>query len=431
MLTANLRLWRTKDSAIFASLVIDFKKHTLDNGLRVILHRDTSSPLVAVNVLYDVGARDEDPEKTGFAHLFEHLMFEGSINVSDFDDQLQKAGGESNAFTNNDITNYYEILPAVNLETALWLESDRMLDIGITQEKLDIQKNVVIEEFKEGYLNQPYGDVWHTLSAMAFTRHPYRWPTIGLKPEHIASASLDDVKNFYHRFYQPSNAILCLSGGIDLDHSLRLVQKWFDDIPPHPIHRIERPAEPQQTELRRKVIESEVPQDAVYFAFHIPHRLHPDYIPADLLTDVLSNSDSSRLERKLVKEDEILSEAEAYVLGSHDPGLLIVEGKLNEGVSIEFAEDAVWEILQDLASEPISDGEMTRIRNKAATQKEFSEVNIFHRALNLSIYELLGNAEEINNEIDKYLSVQSADLMRVARSIFRKENCSILHYLKR
>lgn len=412
------------------SPVVEYKKYTLDNGLRVILHRDPSTPMVAVNVLYDVGARDEDPEKTGFAHLFEHLMFEGSINVPDFDNQLQMAGGDSNAFTNNDVTNYYEILPAVNLETALWLESDRMLDIGITQEKLDIQKNVVIEEFKEGYLNQPYGDSWHAISALAYKKHPYRWPTIGLTTEHVAAASLEDVRSFYDRFYQPSNAILCIAGGIDLEETKALVEKWFGPIPAKPINRPERPVEPQQVELRRQDIHADVPQDAIYMTFHVPDRLHPDYIVSDLISDILSNSDSSRLERQLVKEREILSEVEAFVLGSHDPGLFLIEGRLNEGISLERAEEEIWAVLNGMKAKAIEKDELERIRNKAATQKEFSEVNIFHRALNLSIYELLGNAEEINREIDKYLSVSAPDIMRVSQSVFREENCSILHYHK-
>lgn len=410
--------------------VVEYKKYTLDNGLRVILHRDPSTPMVAVNVLYDVGARDEDLEKTGFAHLFEHLMFEGSVSVPDFDNQLQMAGGDSNAFTNNDTTNYYEILPAVNLETALWLESDRMLDIGITQEKLDIQKNVVIEEFKEGYLNQPYGDSWHAISSLAYKKHPYRWPTIGMKTDHVAAASLDDVRSFYDRFYQPSNAILCIAGGIDFDETKRLVEKWFGPIPSKPIDRPERPIEPEQVELRRQDIHADVPQDAIYMVFHVPDRLHPDYITSDLITDILSNSDSSRLERQLVREKEILSEVEAFVLGSHDPGLLLIEGRLNDDISLEQAEKEIWQVLNKLKEKPVEKEELERIRNKAATQKEFSEVNIFHRALNLSIYELLGNAEEINREIEKYLSVEATDIMRVSRSIFREENCSILHYHK-
>lgn len=394
------------------------------------MHRDPSTPLVAVNVLYDVGARDEDKEKTGFAHLFEHLMFEGSVNIKDFDSQLQTAGGESNAFTNNDITCYFETLPAINLDTALWLESDRMLDIGITQEKLDIQKRVVIEEFKEGYLNQPYGDSWHLISALSFKEHPYQWPTIGLVPKHIEDATLEDVQSFYKEHYQPSNAILCIAGGIEIEETKKKVEKWFGEIPFFPKPKRSVKEEPKQTEKRVQTVERDVPQDALYMAFHIPGRRDYDYIVSDLLTDILSNSDSSRLERKLVKEKSIFSELDAFVLGSYDPGLLIIEGKLHEGVSTEQGEQEVWSILNDLKTGTVSKEELERIRNKAATQKEFSEVNIFHRSLNLSVYELLSNAEDINDEIEKYLSVSSEDLKRVANTIFDENNSNVLHYKK-
>ena len=411
--------------------MVPFERFALENGLRLLVHEDRNTPMVAVNLLYNVGARDESPDKTGFAHLFEHLMFGGSANVPDFDEPMQMAGGENNAFTNNDITNFYNILPAGNLETALWLESDRMLSLRFDEKVLDVQRKVVLEEFKETCLNEPYGDVWHHLTDMAYKVHPYRWPTIGKLPRHVEEATLDDVRAFYQRFYCPNNAILTVSGNVHARHVLSLAKKWFGDIPAGKVPRRRLPKEPPQKKFERRVNEANVPLDALYIAFHCPARTEPGYYAADLLSDILSHGDSSRLYRRLVRERKLFTSIDAYITGSIDPGLLIIEGSPAEDVDIETANQAVWEVLTALREETVPERELQKIKNKMESTLAFSELNILNKAINLAFFELLGDADLINREAELYSRISPRDIQAMARNMFTEENCSTLFYKAR
>ncbi|MCB0549051.1 MAG: insulinase family protein [Phaeodactylibacter sp.] len=411
--------------------MIRFERFELANGLKVLVHEDDSTPMAAVNVLYNVGARDESPDKTGFAHLFEHLMFGGSANIPDFDTPIQMAGGENNAFTNNDITNFYDILPAENLEVALWLESDRMMSLNFDERVLEVQRKVVVEEFKETCLNEPYGDVWHHIADMAFKVHPYRWPTIGKVPKHVEDATLDDVRQFFYRYYRPNNAILAIAGNIKTEEVKALVEKWFGDIPAGQAMERKLPQEPPQKRLERRINEANVPVDAIYLAFHMPARSHPDYYVADLISDVLSNGSSSRLYRRLLKEQELFSSIDCYVSGSIDPGLFIIEGKPAHGVSLDEASAVIWKELRELKDGPIPEEELQKLKNKMESTLVFSELNVLNKAMNLSFFELLGDAELINSEADFYQKVTTADLHRVANEILTEENCSELYYKAR
>jgi predicted Zn-dependent peptidase len=409
--------------------VIQFIRFQLKNGLKLLVHQDESTPMVAVNMLYNVGSKDESPEKTGFAHLFEHLMFGGSANVPDFDGPIQMAGGENNAFTNNDITNFYNVLPAANLEVALWLESDRMYSLNFDEQVLDVQRKVVVEEFKESCLNQPYGDAWHHLSAMAYKVHPYQWPTIGKVPKHVEDATMDDVKDFYFKYYRPNNAILVVSGAAAPEEVYRLTDKWFGDIPTGNTPQRKFKPEPPQKRLERRISESaNVPTDALYLAFHVSDRLHPDYYVADLLSDILCNGPSSRLYRQLLKTEQLFASIDCYVTGSVDPGLLIIEGRPSEGISLEKAEEAIWRVIEELKEGGVSERELQKIKNKAETNLTFSELNVLNKAINLAFYELLGDAALINEEILQYERVTSADIQRVARAVLTEDNCSQLYY---
>ena len=410
--------------------MIKYTKAVLENGLRVLVHEDRSTPLIAVNVLYDVGARDESEKRTGFAHLFEHLMFGGSKNVKDYDGPIQKAGGDCNAFTNNDLTNFYQILPADNVETALWLESDRMMRLDFNQKSLDTQKKVVIEEFNETCLNKPYGTVWHDLSSLVYKVHPYRWPTIGLEPKHIADASLEDVEQFFYSYYRPNNAILVFSGNIDHDKAVGLSEKWFGGIPKGELPERQIPIEPQQKDHRFLEKKSAVPIDALYMAFRIPGRLHQDYYAIDLLSDVICNGRSSRLYKKLYKEQKIFSSIDAYISGNIDPGILVIEGKPNDGFSLEYGKQKIWEELEKIKDQLVEPEELQKYVNKVESNIEFSESNILNKAINLAFFELIGHTERINNEIEFYQKVKVEDIKRVANDILVEENCSVLHYLK-
>lgn len=409
--------------------VIKFSKTVLDNGLRVIVHEEKGTPLVAFNVLYDVGSKDESPGRTGFAHLFEHLMFGGSANIPDFDTPVQNAGGENNAFTNSDVTNFYEVLPANNLEVAMWLESDRMNCLNFSQEVLDVQKRVVVEEFKETCLNEPYGDVWHHISELAYKVHPYQWPTIGKVPEHVEQATLDEVKEFFYRHYRPNNAIVVISGNVREAQVLPLVEKWFGDIPPGPLRKRQLPAEPPQTEMRSKVIDNApVPMDSIYLAFRMCGRTDADYYTTDLLSDVLSNGASSRFYQRLLKDRQLFSAIDCYISGTIDPGLFIIEGKPAEGISLEEAEDAIWSELALVRNELVKEEELQKVKNKVESSLLFSEISVLNKAINLAFFELLGDADLINQEIDAYRQVQQKDILRVANDILRKENCCRLIY---
>lgn len=408
--------------------MIDFSQFELENGLKVIVHEDFSTPLVAVNMLYKVGAKDESPQKTGFAHLFEHLMFGGSANVPSFDEAIQIAGGENNAFTNNDITNFYDVLPAKNIETAFWLESDRMLNLNFNQRSLEIQQKVVVEEFKETCLNQPYGDVWHQLSGMAYKVHPYRWPTIGITPTHIEEATLDDVKDFFYKYYRPNNAILVVAGNITLEKVKQLSQKWFADIPRGTFKGKNIPQEPIQKKLEHKIHVADVPVDAIYLAFHVPGRRSSDYYTVDLISDVLGNGPSSRLYRKLLKEKRLFNTIDAYITGNVHPGLLIIEGKPAKGVSLEEGKEAIWLELEELKRTIIDESELLKYKNKVESALVFSEMSILNKAINLAFYESLGNVDLINQEKEIYQKISPENIQYWANTVFTKNNCSELFY---
>jgi len=408
--------------------MISYNKFILGNGLRVLLHTDKSTPLVATNILYHVGSRDEDPQKTGFAHLFEHLMFSGTQKVPDYDDPIQKAGGENNAFTNNDVTNFYTILPLKNMETGLWIEADRMHGLDITPKAFETQQKVVIEEFKETCLNQPYGDVWHLLSSLAYEKHPYRWPTIGLNISHIENAQLKDVKEFYSNFYTPSNAILVISGNIDEDKTLKMIEKWFNPVPGSQKIVKNFPIEPPQNQPRRKLIESDVPADALYLAFKTPDRKDPLYYATDTISDILAHGESSRLYRILVKEKKLFSAIDAYLTGTIDPGLFVIEGRLSTGITLTQAEEELWKVLTQLKNELIEQHELIKIKNKIYTNLAFSELSVVNKAINLAFYEAMDDSELINKEYEYYQNITAENIKISAERIFSLNQCSTLIY---
>lgn len=408
--------------------MIQVNHHTLSNGLRIVHNEDNSTQMVALNVLYDVGARDEDPEHTGFAHLFEHLMFGGSVNIPDYDVPVQNAGGENNAWTNNDITNYYITLPYQNVETGFWLESDRMLSLDFSPQSLEVQRQVVIEEFKQRNLNQPYGDAAHFLREMAYQSHPYRWPTIGKEISHIANATLEEVKSFFYRFYAPNNAILAVTGHISFDETVRLAEKWFGPIPARAIPKRQLPAEKPQTAIRRRTVERKVPVDALYMAFHMCNRYHRAYHAFDIITDLLSNGRSSRFIQTLVQEKKLFTSIDAYISGSLDEGLLHITGKPASGISLEEAEEAVWQELDKLKTIPVSEQELEKVKNRYESEQIFNNINYLNVATNLAFFELLGRAEDINLEVGKYRSVTVEQIQETARRAFVPENCNVLYY---
>ena len=408
--------------------MITINRKILDNGLRIVHSEDKDTRMVAINVLYDVGARDEHPEHTGFAHLFEHLMFGGSIHIPDYDTHVQNAGGENNAWTNNDITNYYITLPKQNVETGFWLESDRMLSLDFSEKSLEVQRHVVIEEFKQRNLNQPYGDVGHLVRGMAFQKHPYQWPTIGKEPAHIENATLDEVKDFFFRFYAPNNAILSVTGNISFEETVALAEKWFGPIPRRDVRLRNLPEEPQQTEERRLVVERNVPVDALYMAFHKCDRRHPDYHTFDLMSDILCNGRSSRLIQHLVQQKQVFSSIDAYISGSIDNGLIQIGGKPAPGVSLEEAEAAVWQELEAMKTERIDESELEKVKNRYESEQIFSNINYLNVATNLAFFELIGKAEDINREVEKYRAITAERIMEVSKQTFVKENCSVLYY---
>ena len=403
--------------------MIRFSRFTLENGLRVLVHEDRSTPLVALNILYNVGSKDEDPEMTGFAHLFEHLMFGGSVNIPDYDTPLQMAGGENNAFTNNDITNYYLTLPAGNIETGLWLESDRMLGLDFSRKNLDTQKSVVIEEYNQRYLNQPYGDAILNLRPLAYRVHPYRWPTIGMDISHIEKARLEKVREFFFSHYAPNNAILSMAGNISGKKAFELVKKWFGHIEKREIRKRELPAEPVQTEERKLTLDKDLPADAIYKAWHTVSRMDSDFYTLDLITDLLAGGESGRLNTKLVRELKMFSEINAFITSDIDPGLLIIQGKLMKDVNFADAEDALTEVTGSLANENGSTDEMEKVKNKFESSAVFSNTSILNKAYSLCSYELIGNAE-----LEKYRSVDAGMVSKTALQYLNDANCSSLYY---
>jgi zinc protease len=408
--------------------MIKFSEFHLPNGLHVIVHEDHSVQIAVMNILYRVGSRDEHPERTGFAHLFEHLMFGGSANIPNYDEPLQRVGGENNAFTNTDITNYYLTLPAANLETGFWLESDRMLSLSFDPEVLDVQRKVVVEEFKQRYLNQPYGDVWLKFRPLMYRVHPYQWATIGKEPAHVEQATLEDVRNFFFRYYTPNNAVLVVAGAVTGQQVKDLAEKWFGPIPAgQPVERI-LPAEPPQTEKRFQRIHAAVPASALYKAWPMPGRFHEQYTAIDLTSDVLGRGASSRLYQQLVKERELFTSISSFVMGTLDPGALIISGRLRQGVSPEQGEQAIDEVVSELRHKGISQTELTKVKNQAATTLEFDEVEVMNRAMNLAFATLSGDTHRVNEERHRLDEVTRADIHAMADAVLRDEKSSVLYY---
>lgn len=407
--------------------MIDFERFTLSNGLRVIFHQDTTTPLAVLNVLYDVGAKDEEEHRTGFAHLFEHLMFGGSKNIANYDTPLQMAGGECNAFTSNDITNYYNILPAENIETAFWLESDRMLELAFTPKSLEVQRGVVVEEFKQRYLNQPYGDVWLNMRPLIYKVHPYKWATIGKEISHIENAKMEDVKAFFYKHYTPQNAVLVVGGNLALDRVRELAEKWFGEIPKREKYVRNLPIEPSQAEERKLILERDVPSDAIYMAFRMGGRKSDEHYIGDLCSDILAGSKSSRLYTKLVVDEKKFSSISAYITGSVEDGLFVVSGHVAEGVLHDEAENLVWSELEKIATELMDVNELTKVKNKHKTSKAFSEQSLLNRVMNIAFFENMSKLDEINHELDQYDRISATDILAFAQRTFAREKQSALH----
>ncbi len=409
--------------------MVQFEKFVLENGLKVIVHQDKSTPLAVMNILYDVGARDEDPAQTGFAHLFEHLMFGGSVNIPEYDEPLQMAGGENNAYTTNDLTNYYIQLPSENLETAFWLESDRMLSLAFSEKSLEVQRKVVCEEFKEHYIDKPYGDAWFKMRELAYKNHPYKWMTIGKQLSHIEEAQLEDVKNFFFKYYRPNNAVMVVAGNVETSRVKALAEKWFGNIEAGEKRDRNLPVEATQNEARTQEVKADVPLDGFYKTWHIEGRLSDQYHAMDLLTDILGGGESSRLYQKLVKELQLFVSIQCYHFGSIDPGLLTIEGKLVKGVDIKAAEAAVEAILQDIKDNLITNEELEKVKNKTESMMAFEDMSVLNRATSLAFYELLGDANMMNTELQKYGEVTVSDINTVAKGILAQENSNTLYYL--
>lgn len=408
----------------------DLHKFILPNGLRVIVQEDFSTPLAVVNVLYQVGSRDEMPTHTGFAHLFEHFMFEGSENIPEFDSPLEFAGGESNAFTTNDFTNYYEILPAQNIDTALWLESDRMLSLAFDEESLEVQKRVVCEEFKEHYINQPYGDLWHKLSALAYKKHPYRYPVIGLELAHIENAQISEVKAFFDKYYVPNNAILCVCGGIKKEEAEQKIRHWFSEIPKKTAVKRDIPQEPEQTEARLLKTEADVPSNAIYKAYKMSGRLHENYASLDILRDHIAASDTSVLFLDLVKEKRMMSSVTCYLTETLDEGLFVIEGKMLDGISFEEVNNEIEKSIEK-AITTLDEAMLQKLKNKFETFYHFQDTNLMNRALNLAFFEMLGKAEDMFSEIKKYEALTVEQVKNTAKSTFFPTQCNTVFYAKK
>lgn len=408
--------------------MISYSSFTLDNGLRVFVHEDRSVQIAVMNILYDVGSRDESPEKTGFAHLFEHLMFGGSINILNYDEPLQKVGGENNAFTNTDITNYYLTLPAANLETGFWLESDRMLSLSFDPKVLEVQRKVVIEEFKQRYLNQPYGDVWLKLRPLSYKVHPYQWATIGKEISHIENATMDDVKGFFFKHYLPPNAILVVAGNVTVDQVKKLSEKWFGPIPAGSPVKRNLPMEPKQTAKRIETVEAKVPANAIYKTYHMPGRFDVDFYAADLFSDVLSRGHSSRLYQQLVDEKELFTSISSFTTSTIDPGQIVISGRLKGGVGFEQAEAEIDRVVKEVLTTGPTNEELEKVKNQAEATLEFGEVELMSRATNLAFAALSGDATLVNREAEMIRDVTHADVVRVANEIVKEENSSVLYY---
>jgi predicted Zn-dependent peptidase len=408
--------------------MISYEKMVLQNGLTVLMHEDKNTPIASISVLYKVGSRDEHPEKTGFAHLFEHLMFGGSVNIPDYDGVMQRAGGENNAYTNHDYTHFFTTLPAKNIETALWLESDRMLELMLQKEVLDVQKKVVVEEFYETCLNLPYGDVWHELSALNYEKHPYKWPTIGVHPSHIEKANLTDVKKFYNKYYHPGNAILVIAGPISIKRMKELAMKWFNDIPSGKTIKKNYTSEPPKKEARRKQSQAEVPVDAIYMTFPCPARADKAFYAVDLLSDIFSNGPSSRLIHRLTRENKYFNQIDCYVTGDFDPGLIVFEGRPTEKISLQDAEEIISKEINELKNQLIESAELQKWKNKAESTLVLSEMGIQSKSMNLGFFEALGNADLMNAESDIYQSLTAEEIQQAAQVWLKDDQKSVLTY---
>ena len=408
--------------------MIKYKQAVLDNGLTILVNRDRASKLAAVNILYKVGARNEAEDKTGFAHLFEHLMFRGTHSVPEFDVPVQMACGENNAFTNNDYTDFYITLPKENLSTALWLESDRMRNLNLSREACETEKMVVIDEFKQRYLNQPYGDESMLLRDLCYKTHPYRWSTIGISPEHIERATLEDVHHFYNLHYRPSQAILSISADIDEDEMIALATEYFSNIEDMGGEIATIPQEPKQTEPRRLIVEREVPATNVTIAFHIGDRLSREFFLGDLCSDLLAGGESSRLVNHLVKERGLFTAVNAYITGSLDAGLFIIKGRLMPNTTEQEAEEALWGELRELMNGNISDYELEKVKNKFEANMLMGEINVMNKAMNLGFYAMTGDLELINKEADIYRSITREEVAEFATKVFTSQNSSTLIY---
>lgn len=409
--------------------MIHFERTKLANGLTVIVHQDKTTPMVAMDVCYNVGSRDEHPDRTGFAHLFEHLMFGGSKHIPSYDEPLQKAGGDNNAFTSNDLTNYYLTLPKNNIETGFWLESDRMLELAFSETSLEVQRNVVIEEFKQRYLNKPYGDVWPLLRQQTYKVHPYQWPTIGREISHIEQATMQQVKDFFFTHYAPDNAVLVVSGDVKFDEVQTLAERWFGPIPSRNVKPRNVPQEPVQTEIRVQDVVRDVPNDTIYMAWHMADRLDPQYYATDLISDVLSNGNSSRMYVNLVQKEKMFTELDAYLSGDYEPGLFVVTGKPSDGISLETARKGIERELDRMKQEKVSEYELEKVKNKVEANIVYGEMNYLTKAMNLATNEILQDAGLINSQVDSYRSVTTTEIQEVSQAIFRPENCSILNYI--
>ncbi|MEX2564740.1 MAG: pitrilysin family protein [Cyclobacteriaceae bacterium] len=408
--------------------MIHYKEYTLDNGLKVLVHEDHSSEMAVVNLLYKVGSKNEVPGKTGLAHYFEHLMFGGSKHVKHFDSELERVGGECNAFTSTDITNYYVSLPAINLETALWLESDRMMYLSLKDKSIDTQKQVVIEEFKQRYLNQPYGDAMHHVRSLAFEIHPYRWPTIGEKMEDIENFQREDLTGFYQSNYTPDNAILTIAGNVKYDKAIELVKKWFSDIPPGASTKHLPPKEPHQSIKKTKTVTAKVPTEALYKVYHVPGRIEKNYLACDLITDILGFGRSAILEQKLVKNANLFANCHAYVLGNVDPGLMVITGKMEKGVAAELAEEALDQVLHQFKTSRIDTAILQKIKNQSEAMKTYETVTLLSRAMKLSYYAHLGSPELYEKEYDQKLAVSGEEILDIANRVMVEENATVVYY---
>lgn len=408
--------------------MLNLKRTTLSNGLRVLVHEDHTTPLAVCNVVYNVGSRDEDPDCTGLAHLMEHFMFTGSKNVPNYDNALQKVGAINNAYTCQDHTNYYVVLPANNLETALWIESDRMLELAFRQESLDIQKQVVIEEFKEHYLNRPYGDMMMLLHEMIFDKHPYQWLPIGKKTEHIAQVDMDIIRKFYYTYYRPNNAVLVVAGNVHYDEVITLVEKWFGDIPTSELPVRNYPAELPQTQARQLTVERDVPSDVLIKAWHMCDRMHPDYYAYDLMSDMFGTGHSSYLYKEFVTDRKLFTDISASIMGSCDNGLFYVSGRPTEGVSIDEADAALSQFLYHFQEGDSFAHDLQKVKNRAESILLNNEIKIDDRASNIAVGETISNAEYFLNERQHYFDVTEDQMRRLFHDTFVEEGSNTLKY---